>query len=278
MLTAPPIEGNSDYRARSFHLELYFDQEAIRQQLIFYRVALNFYRSMTTRGISSPTTIHFTIDRRHGILKAGHIARLYKFLRARGSIFFRQWSPCGATLQPLSLIAFGTEAMSYFGRFIPYIRGLLLWPTPLDHERSTLYKWNRLAGYYAPPGAPPMVAPPMSPQLFLLLASTPTIPPVGPFTSEPSITISASEFRALVHTFQTLTTTHAALFQQMAEMRAHQDQQTAILRQIQHLRLLPHLSLTIPYHRASKVRIPPPQEATTATPEDASSPPEAPTT
>ncbi|RVW33441.1 hypothetical protein CK203_098874 [Vitis vinifera] len=29
---APPIEGNSDYRSISFHLELYFDQEAIRQQ------------------------------------------------------------------------------------------------------------------------------------------------------------------------------------------------------------------------------------------------------
>ena len=23
--------------------------------------------------------------------------------------------------------------MSYFGRVIPYIRGLLLWPAPLDH-------------------------------------------------------------------------------------------------------------------------------------------------
>ena len=26
--------------------------------------------------------------------------------------------------------------MSYFGRFIPYIRGLLLWPAPLDHGLS----------------------------------------------------------------------------------------------------------------------------------------------
>ena len=29
MLTTPPIEGNSDYRARLFHWELYFDQEAV---------------------------------------------------------------------------------------------------------------------------------------------------------------------------------------------------------------------------------------------------------
>ncbi|RVW42170.1 Gag-Pol polyprotein [Vitis vinifera] len=41
---------------------------------------------------------------------------------------------------------------------------------------------------------------------------TPTVPPVTPTTSEPSITIFASEFRAFVHTFQTFTTTHSALF------------------------------------------------------------------
>ena len=32
MVTAPLIEGNSDYRAKSFHFELYFDIEAMRQQ------------------------------------------------------------------------------------------------------------------------------------------------------------------------------------------------------------------------------------------------------
>ena len=65
------------------------------------------------------------------------------------------------------------------------------------------------------------------------LPTTCTIPPVVPTTTESSITISASEFCALVHTFQTLTTTHFAFFQQMVEMRVHRDQQTTILRQIQ---------------------------------------------
>ncbi|KAL6329830.1 hypothetical protein AAG906_037542 [Vitis piasezkii] len=32
MVTAPPIEGNSDCRARPFHSELHFDQEAMRQE------------------------------------------------------------------------------------------------------------------------------------------------------------------------------------------------------------------------------------------------------
>ena len=41
----------------------------------FYpRVALDFYQSMTTHCVRDPTIIHFTIDRRHGILGAKHIA------------------------------------------------------------------------------------------------------------------------------------------------------------------------------------------------------------
>ena len=37
-------------------------------------VALDFYQSMTTHGVPSPTATHFTIDGRHGILKARGIA------------------------------------------------------------------------------------------------------------------------------------------------------------------------------------------------------------
>ena len=33
MVAGPPIEGNLDCRARSFHSEIYFDIEALRQQL-----------------------------------------------------------------------------------------------------------------------------------------------------------------------------------------------------------------------------------------------------
>ena len=92
-------------------------------------------------------------------------------------------------------------------------------------------------GYSALLEVPPIVAPPVPPQpeqgelptettppqaTSAAPPTPPTIPPVAPTTSEPSNTISASKFRDLIHTFQTLTTTHAA--QQMAEMRAHQDQ------------------------------------------------------
>ena len=97
MVTALPIEGNLDCKARPFHSKLYFDQEAMCQQLelrdsfgllqryhlehlmtpreFFYpRVALDFYQSMTTRGVRIPTAIHFSIDGRHGILEDRHIA------------------------------------------------------------------------------------------------------------------------------------------------------------------------------------------------------------
>ncbi|RVW35275.1 hypothetical protein CK203_085807 [Vitis vinifera] len=41
----------------------------------FYpRVAMDFYQSMTTNQVRDPTLIHFTIDGRHGILGARHIA------------------------------------------------------------------------------------------------------------------------------------------------------------------------------------------------------------
>ena len=41
----------------------------------FYpRVALDFYQSITTNQVYDPTIIHFTIDGRHGILGARHIA------------------------------------------------------------------------------------------------------------------------------------------------------------------------------------------------------------
>ena len=97
MVAQPPIEGNLDCRARSFHFELCFDMENFRQQsklkdsfgllkryhlehlmtpsdFFYRRVALDFYQSMTTRRVRNPNVIHFTIDGRHGILGARHIA------------------------------------------------------------------------------------------------------------------------------------------------------------------------------------------------------------
>ena len=158
MLTTWPIEGNSDCRARPFHSKLYFDQEVMRQQpelrdsygilqryhleylmtpceFFYPRVALKFYQSMTTRGVPSPTMIHFTIDLHHAILEAIHIAEALQIpfkpedlSATEGASTWDALYRYGATFQPISPTTFGIEAMSYFGCFIPYIRGLLLWP------------------------------------------------------------------------------------------------------------------------------------------------------
>ena len=97
MLTQPPIEGNLDCRAQPFHSELCFDIATFRLQselaqsfnllrryhmehlltprdFLYPRVAMDFYQSMTTNQVRDPTLIHFTIDGRHGILGARHIA------------------------------------------------------------------------------------------------------------------------------------------------------------------------------------------------------------
>ncbi|RVW38729.1 hypothetical protein CK203_077535 [Vitis vinifera] len=233
MLTAPPIEGNSDCRARPFHSELYFDQEAMRQQPEL-RDSYDL--------LQSPTAIHFSIDGRHGVLEAKHIAEALQ-------IPFEPDDPASARASP------PLSRAIHFGQM------------------------ESVGGYSAPPGVPPMVAPPVLPQpeqgvlsaettppvptleaTFAAPPTTPTVPPVVPTTSEPSISIS--------------------------------DQQTTILRQIQqHLGLLPlpqpdlsaSLATIVPTKDTTptEVRIPPPQDeppTVTAMPEDVSSPLEAPTT
>ena len=44
------------------------------RDFFYSRVALYFYQSMTTHRVRDPTVIHFTIDGRHDILGARHIA------------------------------------------------------------------------------------------------------------------------------------------------------------------------------------------------------------
>ena len=133
-------------------------------------------------------------------------------------------------------------------------------------DHFTLDQWTQLAGYLAPKAAPPrpaspvlaqaeqaqqdelpvdfvpptLAAPSMPQATFTDPPATPHIPPTAPPTSEDFITVSGTEFRAMVLLFQTLTTMHNALFLQMADIHAQQDQHTAIIHQIhQHLGLSP---------------------------------------
>nr|CAN64622.1 hypothetical protein VITISV_015066 [Vitis vinifera] len=116
MIAGPPIEGNLDCRDRSFHSETCFDVEALRQQpdlrdsfrllqryhmehlltprqFYYPRVVLDFYQSMTTRGVRNPTLIHFTIDGRQGAIGARHIAEALRIpYEPMTQADFREWS------------------------------------------------------------------------------------------------------------------------------------------------------------------------------------------
>ena len=63
------------------------------RELFYPRVALDFYQSMTTRGVPSPTSIHFTIDGHHGILEARHITEALQIpFELVDPSAFLQWS------------------------------------------------------------------------------------------------------------------------------------------------------------------------------------------
>ena len=44
------------------------------RKFFYPREALDFYQSMTTRGVRSPTAIHFSINGHPGVLEVRHIA------------------------------------------------------------------------------------------------------------------------------------------------------------------------------------------------------------
>ena len=115
MVTYDPIPGNVDLRARDFHEEPYYDIPVltadqrfrdsmwlIRQysllpfmtprQFFYPRVVLQFYHTMTSRGVPSPLEIRFSIDGRPGVLRAADIiAALGLPVVLVNSTGYRQW-------------------------------------------------------------------------------------------------------------------------------------------------------------------------------------------
>ena len=64
------------------------------REFFYPRVALNFYQSMTTRGVPRPISIHFTIDGCHGILEARDIIEAMQIPYEPTDPFaFHQWFP-----------------------------------------------------------------------------------------------------------------------------------------------------------------------------------------
>ncbi|XP_059593209.1 transposon Ty3-I Gag-Pol polyprotein [Vitis vinifera] len=110
---------------------------------------------------------------------------------------------------------------------------------------APLSEWDMLSLHQHSPELPePREVPPApstsAPSEPVLEAASSDAPPTVPPTAEPPITILGSEYRALLASFQTLTTTQTAIMERMDHFQIQQEQQTLILREIQqHLSLVP---------------------------------------
>ncbi|RVW72116.1 hypothetical protein CK203_057964 [Vitis vinifera] len=160
--------------------------------------SIRFYQSMTTHHVRDPTIIYFTINGRHGILGARHIAEALHIPYEPGDIH--------------TLVSFEEGALPNMFLLDVLLRSNIF---PLQHMEpqlgQSIQRYNRISSHsnhnsahaWATSSTPP---------------TTPGTPPVVPATSAPppsksSITISSSEFRGLCHTLQTLTATQSALAQ-----------------------------------------------------------------
>nr|CAN68922.1 hypothetical protein VITISV_044243 [Vitis vinifera] len=116
MVAGPPLPGNTDIRDRPFHEEICMEHETLRllpeleesyrllqryhiepfmtpRSFYYPRVVLDFYQTMTTRGVQDPIAIHFVIDGQHGILEARDIAASMHFPPIPEDLgSFRHWS------------------------------------------------------------------------------------------------------------------------------------------------------------------------------------------
>ncbi|KAL6342222.1 hypothetical protein AAG906_006839 [Vitis piasezkii] len=256
MIAGPPIEGNLDCRDRSFHSETYFDIEALRQQpdlrdsfrllqryhmeslltprqFYYPRVVIDFYQSMTTRGLRNPTLIQFTIDGRQGAIGARHIAEALRIpYEPVIQADFREWSsfsqsdmidrrelPSGMLLIDVLLRA------NLFPLQHKILEHRLSEEPCLERHRHCREDFSRqmasLVAYFAPsmpraqqdeiltdttppaPAAPTSVHMPeaIHPSSPITADAPPVMPatPAPPSSSEPTVTVSLAEFRGLVH-------------------------------------------------------------------------------
>ena len=115
LFTRTSIPGNVDLRARDFHGESFYDVPALTayprfrdsmrlitkyslllfmtpRQFYYPRVVLQFYHSMTSRGVPSQLELRFTIDDRSGVLRVADIlAALGLLAELANSGGYRDW-------------------------------------------------------------------------------------------------------------------------------------------------------------------------------------------
>ena len=123
-----PIPGNVSFRDRDFHGDVYYDLPAfvvdpglrhsmlliqryhlkpfmVSRQYYYPRVVIEFYHTMTSRREANPTTLHFSIDGRPGILRASDItAALHLPVVLANATCYRQW-PHPSTREMVQLLS-----------------------------------------------------------------------------------------------------------------------------------------------------------------------------
>ncbi|RVW40171.1 hypothetical protein CK203_086178 [Vitis vinifera] len=285
--------------ADSFHLlSRYRMEHLLTPRDFFYpRVAMDFYQSMTTKQVKDLTLIHFTIDaldseERRGVLLEAlfKISEGYFFgphhLIMAALLYFEE-KVHKKKLQRADTIPF------LFPRLLCQILEHLGYPSDPQLERKricrevfNLDKWTNMTTYrFEQPELPQPAKIPAarraSPDHIPegIPITSPTIsraPPVTlasskPSTSaEPRMAIPISEYRDLCRILQTLTASQSSLAQEMATIRACQEQMLttqaqhiAILRQLQHHLGLPsaaeHLTPTtaVPHSQATEPQVSP---------------------
>ena len=113
MFSCDPIPGNVNFSAKDFHGESYYDIPALAtdprfrdsmrlvqrysllsfmtpRQFFYPRVVLEFYHTMTSRGVSGQMQLRFSIDGRPGVLRAVDITAVLPLV-LENSTDYLQW-------------------------------------------------------------------------------------------------------------------------------------------------------------------------------------------
>ncbi|RVW84007.1 hypothetical protein CK203_047292 [Vitis vinifera] len=260
--------------------EISYGASASSKGFFYPRVVTDFYQTMTTKEVRNPTLIHFIIDGRHGILGARHIAEALQIpFEPTQFDNFKAWTnPTELEMhwtQRRGILLEALYKMSEGFFFGPHhlIMAALLYFEEKVHKKKlqradcipllfpgcyakfwsisdTPLSLSRKEREYAP-GQPQPAARRASPRhppegITLATPAIPRAPPATPAPSQPStsaeprMAIPISEYRELCRALETLTASQSNLAQELAaikacqeQMLASQAQQAAILRQLQ---------------------------------------------
>ncbi|KAL6311830.1 hypothetical protein AAG906_025779 [Vitis piasezkii] len=139
------------------------------------------------------------------------------------SSILRRRCICGVLRGETPFIYFFLGCYAMFWRIWVFLQTLILSPAAIVERASLLTNGIRYGSIS--PRTSRAKGSPSTTKIRGIVDAPPAVPP----TSEPPITIPGAEYRALLASFQTLTTTQTAIMERMDHFQLRQDQQTLIL-------------------------------------------------